>query len=474
MNVVQVHAMKQKSSRKRKVVESDHRNRDTLEWVSANYIASPGVCLPRCTLYQHYLDHCRRSAKSPMGAAAFGKLIRQKFPAVTTRRLGTRGQSRYHYYGIGLKPTSFYYDQVYCGKDITRFSGQKVKGIEGDQPKQVEPYKSHKKWTFIPDIRDLTATDCVDSIKAEGFLSMYRAHCCSLLDAILIADFKAVQDMVLHFWSSLQEAFLPLLHSTTVCDLISVWDDYLYVAMQEILTPRQIQELPQSFQQELNLFTSQLPDWLRSVIPASLLRQTKIQVLQEWTKVFRREMSFTKLAQSCRSVLSNACYTQRMLEDLSKLVMDETVEEAFACLQNGRMASALGVAELLSLLKKHASVEDLTEWMDMALDNAVMEAGHNGTTHSRSIVYRDFMLSWMLLFSAIMRHLTLSRAQSFGHVHMLRVMIEEYMLLAFETSVSKEARLQRQEKLLTCTEDPDAVRTRMATSYAAVIFQRAC
>ncbi|XP_049522742.1 DNA-binding protein RFX6-like [Dermacentor silvarum] len=129
-DVVQAHAKKQKSSRKRKVVESDHHNKDTLEWVSANYIASPGVCLPRCTLYQHYLDHCRRSAKPPMGAAAFGKLIRQKFPTVTTRRLGTRGQSRYHYYGIGLKPTSFYYDQVYCGKDITRFSGQKVKCIE--------------------------------------------------------------------------------------------------------------------------------------------------------------------------------------------------------------------------------------------------------------------------------------------------------------------------------------------------------
>ncbi|XP_049268120.1 DNA-binding protein RFX6 [Rhipicephalus sanguineus] len=467
-------AKKQKSLRKRRVVECDHRNKDTLEWVSANYIVSPGVCLPRCTLYQHYLDHCRRSSKPPMGAAAFGKLIRQKFPAVTTRRLGTRGQSRYHYYGIGLKPTSFYYDQAYCGKDITRFSGQKVKCIEGEQIKQPAPCTSRKKWMFIPDVRDLSPTETVDLTKAEGFLSMYRAHCCSLLDAILIADFKAVQDMVLHFWSSLQEVFLSLLHSAIVCDIVSVWDDYLYAAMQEILTPREIQELPQSFQQELSLFTSQLPDWLRSVIPASLLLQTKIRVLQEWTKVFKRQMSFTKLAQSCRSVLSNACYTQNMLDDLSKLVMDETVEEAFACLQNGRTASAMGVAELLSLLKKHASVEDLTEWMDMALDNAATEAGHSGTMHCRSVIYKDFMLSWMLLFSAIMRHLTLSRAQSFGHVHMLRVMIEEYMLLAFETSVGKESRLQRQEKLLTWAKDPDAVRTGMATSYAALIFQRAC
>nr|XP_037270902.1 DNA-binding protein RFX6-like [Rhipicephalus microplus] len=423
--------------------------------VSANYIESPGVCLPRCTLYQHYLDRCRRNSKPPMGAAAFGKLIRQKFPAVTTRRLGTRGQSRYHYYGIGLKPTSFYYDQAYCGKDITRFSGQKVKCIEGEQIKQPVPCTSRKKWEFIPDVRDLSPTETVDWTRAEGFLSMYRAHCCSLLDAVMIADFKAVQGMVLHFWSSLQEGFLSLLHSVIVCDVVSVWDDYLYAAMQEILTPTEIQEMPQSFKQELGLFTSQLPGWLSQCYSSFAITSDKDQSLQEWTKVFKRQMSFTKLAQSCRSVLSNACYTQNMLDDLSKLVMDETVEEAFACLQNGRTASAMGVAELLSLLKKHASVEDLTEWMDMALDNAAtVRRIHSGTAHSRSVVYKDFMLSWMLLFSAIMRHLTLCRAQSFGHVHMLRVMIEEYMLLAFETSVGKKPGTERREKLLACATDP--------------------
>ncbi|CAM6031421.1 unnamed protein product, partial [Sphagnum compactum] len=30
-------------------------------------------------------------------------IIRQQFPQLTTRRLGTRGQSRYHYYGIAIK-----------------------------------------------------------------------------------------------------------------------------------------------------------------------------------------------------------------------------------------------------------------------------------------------------------------------------------------------------------------------------------
>ncbi len=45
----------------------------------------------------------------PIGAAGFGKLVRKTFPNITTRRLGTRGQSKYHYYGIAVRETSIYY-----------------------------------------------------------------------------------------------------------------------------------------------------------------------------------------------------------------------------------------------------------------------------------------------------------------------------------------------------------------------------
>jgi hypothetical protein len=47
--------------------------------------------------------------------ASFGKLIRSVFPNLKTRRLGTRGNSKYHYYGIKVKDDSkldFAPDQV--------------------------------------------------------------------------------------------------------------------------------------------------------------------------------------------------------------------------------------------------------------------------------------------------------------------------------------------------------------------------
>jgi len=41
---------------------------------------------------------------------SYEQLVRQKFPKITTRRLGTRGQSKYHYYGVGIKKTSIYFE----------------------------------------------------------------------------------------------------------------------------------------------------------------------------------------------------------------------------------------------------------------------------------------------------------------------------------------------------------------------------
>ena len=71
-----------------------HSTPTTLIWLEENYEIADGVCIPRSTLYLHYVDFCSKHCIQPVNAASFGKIIRQKFPQLTTRRLGTRGQSR--------------------------------------------------------------------------------------------------------------------------------------------------------------------------------------------------------------------------------------------------------------------------------------------------------------------------------------------------------------------------------------------
>ncbi|KAK0395076.1 hypothetical protein QR680_001101 [Steinernema hermaphroditum] len=78
----------------------------TFQWLNENYETADGTSLPRCTLYNHYRKHCQEQNIDPVNAASFGKLIRSVFIGLRTRRLGTRGHSKYHYYGIRIKADS--------------------------------------------------------------------------------------------------------------------------------------------------------------------------------------------------------------------------------------------------------------------------------------------------------------------------------------------------------------------------------
>ncbi|TPP65166.1 Transcription factor RFX3, partial [Fasciola gigantica] len=78
----------------------------TVQWLLENYESADGVSLSRSALYSHYLRHCLEHWLEPMNPASFGKLIRSIFVGLRTRRLGTRGNSKYHYYGIRIKATS--------------------------------------------------------------------------------------------------------------------------------------------------------------------------------------------------------------------------------------------------------------------------------------------------------------------------------------------------------------------------------
>ncbi|KAG8504918.1 DNA-binding protein RFX8 [Galemys pyrenaicus] len=78
-------------------------------------------------MYEIYVETCGQNAENQVNPATFGKvgfknkntLVRLVFPDLGTRRLGTRGSARpplffrYHYDGICIKKSSFFYGQ-YC------------------------------------------------------------------------------------------------------------------------------------------------------------------------------------------------------------------------------------------------------------------------------------------------------------------------------------------------------------------------
>ncbi|KAL3842713.1 hypothetical protein ACJMK2_020701 [Sinanodonta woodiana] len=423
----------------------------TLHWLSENYERAEGVCLPRCVLYAHYLDLCKKEKFTPAGAATFGKLIRQKFPKLTTRRLGTRGQSKYHYYGIGIKETSIYYHSVYSGKGLTRFSGIKIK-TEGSNRKYSLSSKTGTLLPEFPDSDNLILPDDVSKEKMTTFIMMYRTHCQRILDTVVSANFEEVQNFLLHFWQGMPEHLVGLMKAAIVADVIGFCDSILYQVLIDVLIPSSIQDMPDSLSVEIRVFAKKLPFWIENSMETvpDHLKVRKLNVVKTFIQSIKRQINFVHLAQTARTVLLNHENITQMLEDLGKIDFPEIcchagfMEPETASRCRGHICDFF--EEFQTLLSKQAPIEGYTEWLDNVIDKCVLQPSKDKKSRQKEKA-AEFLLHWAAFGSLLLRDLTLHNAKSFGSFHLIHMMFDEYVFLVMETQQEQELEKELQQTL---------------------------
>uniref|UniRef100_A0A336LZ03 CSON011102 protein n=1 Tax=Culicoides sonorensis TaxID=179676 RepID=A0A336LZ03_CULSO len=69
----------------------------TINWVKSHLEHDDNVSIPKQDVYDDYVAYCGRVNIKPLSTADFGKVMKQVFPNIRPRRLGTRGNSRYCY-----------------------------------------------------------------------------------------------------------------------------------------------------------------------------------------------------------------------------------------------------------------------------------------------------------------------------------------------------------------------------------------
>ena len=83
-----------------------HRERErqvyALIWLMSNCVTDTESYVRRGRIFAQYAASCAQNQLKPLSQATLGKLIRALFPFLKTRRLGMRGQSKYHYCGLKL------------------------------------------------------------------------------------------------------------------------------------------------------------------------------------------------------------------------------------------------------------------------------------------------------------------------------------------------------------------------------------
>ncbi|KAI2463389.1 RFX DNA-binding domain-containing protein [Annulohypoxylon bovei var. microspora] len=70
-------------------------------WISQVCVKGKGS-VPRGRVYAFYATRCGTERITILNPASFGKLVRVLFPGLKTRRLGVRGESKYHYVNFSL------------------------------------------------------------------------------------------------------------------------------------------------------------------------------------------------------------------------------------------------------------------------------------------------------------------------------------------------------------------------------------
>ncbi|XP_021100942.1 DNA-binding protein RFX2 isoform X1 [Heterocephalus glaber] len=458
----------------------------TLQWLLDNYETAEGVSLPRSSLYNHYLRHCQDHKLDPVNAASFGKLIRSVFMGLRTRRLGTRGNSKYHYYGIRLKPDSplnrLQEDTQYMAMrqqplhQKPRYRpAQKTDGL-GDSslhstPEQAMATQSQHHQQYIdvshvfpefpvPELGSTLLQESVTLRDVKALQLVYRQHCEATLDVVTNLQFHYIEKLWLSFWNSKAtcsdgptslpasdeepegQAVLPQdkLISLCKCTPILKWmrncDHILYQALVEILIPDVLRPVPSTLTQAIRNFAKSLEGWLTNAMsdfPQQVI-QTKVGVVSAFAQTLRRYTSLNHLAQAARAVLQNASQISQMLSDLNRVDFANVQEQAsWVCQCEEGVVQRLE-QDFKVTLQQQSSLEQWARWLDGVVSQVLKQ--HAGSP-SFPKAARQFLLKWSFYSSMVIRDLTLRSAASFGSFHLIRLLYDEYMFYLVEHRVAE-------------------------------------
>ncbi|KAL9824024.1 DNA-binding protein RFX2 isoform 5-T6 [Geothlypis trichas] len=459
-----------------------------LQWLLDNYETAEGVSLPRSSLYNHYLRHCQEHKLDPVNAASFGKLIRSVFMGLRTRRLGTRGNSKYHYYGIRLKPESplnrLQEDTQYMAmrqqpihqKQRYR-AAQKMDGMAesaSNSTPHTTPEQSvaaqcqhHQQFIDVTHVfPEFPAPDLGNVLLQEGFTLndvktlqvLYRRHCEATLDVVMHLQFHYIEKLWQSFWSPKAapsdgptalpsseeepEGTLPKDKLITLCkyEPILKWmrscDHILYQALVEILIPDVLRPVPSTLTQAIRNFAKSLEGWLMNAMsefPPQVV-QTKVGVVSAFAQTLRRYTSLNHLAQAARAVLQNTSQINQMLSDLNRVDFANVQEQAsWVCQCEEGMVQKLEQDFKLTL-QQQSSLDQWASWLDNVVTQVLK---HHEGSPSFPKAARQFLLKWSFYSSMVIRDLTLRSAASFGSFHLIRLLYDEYMFYLVEHRVAQ-------------------------------------
>jgi len=347
--------------------------------------------VPRNRVYTHYAQRCGTDRVDTLNPASFGKLVRIIFPGIQTRRLGVRGESKYHYVNLKLlddpqatvgrsyppsanlheRAGSFDVEQDYSTisrmpTDTATFPSQEqplpiTSSVPlqqapvsrgqlfahptqpGFQQPQDEPQMFTQLIKFspsaelahqdeamnLPDIGQF-APEGTDPDLANALFALYRTHCTSLVDAIRYVRQKSFFRQLSSFNGTLTVPVSKLFASPNVAEWINRCDWHMYQQIVRFISQLALQVIPQPVFLLLKEISDTLTDTIRknfSHHPHHVL-QAKIGPATVFASLLTRLLRVNESAHAAATFLTNDTVRTLMWQDWAEHVHPKRVIES--------------------------------------------------------------------------------------------------------------------------------------------------
>ncbi|KAH8683292.1 RFX DNA-binding domain-containing protein [Tricladium varicosporioides] len=285
------------------------RQRQVFAMLWINQVCDKGKgSVPRGRVYANYVSRCATERVTVLNPASFGKLVRVLFPGLKTRRLGVRGESKYHYVNFSLKddqpelseaqnslPTQSFNDTTsfnqtfstsmpsqnqypvdratFPSPDIAQMPERKTQRSEGfikphslyNHPditgvSQLESSSSKmpQRLQFAP-LNQASAHDQsaialpsiepyipagTDSDTEKNLIALYRSHCTSLIECMRFCREKMFFHLFTSFHGTLTMPVQKLFANPAIAPWIEACDFVMYQKMMRVVAPLTLQVAP--------------------------------------------------------------------------------------------------------------------------------------------------------------------------------------------------------------------------------------
>ncbi|RKF71618.1 Transcriptional regulator RFX1 [Golovinomyces cichoracearum] len=358
-----------------------------------NQVCSKGKgSVPRGRVYSNYVSRCATERVTVLNPASFGKLVRVLFPGLKTRRLGVRGESKYHYVNFSLEDdqpdlsetqksqmiqnlnnsqnfingfgipsqTPYPIDRAaFTSTDVRKASDSwpkrndgyikphslyhhpnisNISQLEASMNKipqrlqfsnKIEQFTSGDEPISLPNI-SLFIPDGTDPDSASALTALYRSHCTSLVDALRFCKEKTFFHLFSSFHGTLTMPVQKLFSNPEIAPWIEECDFAMYQKMMRVVAPLTLQVAPKPVLDTLRNISERLVLHIQSCFQGhpAHVLEAKIAPATLFAGLLDRELRVNLTAHAAANMLSNPANRDQMYEEWITMVRTRKIAES--------------------------------------------------------------------------------------------------------------------------------------------------